>query len=270
MAKMQVHRALTLSSPLPSGGDVKVLQGQINEAYERWNVDKRIARDGDFGPATLRAAREVAYGMGVVGEARAKLKKGRVSKGTQRLIRGRKKTRRERLATRARKPYRRRLRRRYAAAPGQKAIAWARTKIGITESPAGSNWGPEIGKWITYTGYSFPVFWCGCFACYAVVKIGGAKIPNRIRLGYTGYIVADARANTNGLREIPFTNARAGDVVVYTFDHIGVVEKVSGDTLIAIEGNTSSGGSGSQSNGGGVFRRTRSRGDVVLVARPDY
>ena len=80
------------------------------------------------------------------------------------------------------------------------AVAWARKKIGTTESPAGSNWGPEIGEWIKYTGYSGPVYWCGCFVCYAVVNIGGANIPNRIRLGYHLNIVADAKAGVNGLK----------------------------------------------------------------------
>ena len=266
----KVHRGLSLATPTPRGADVKVLQGQLNKRYRHFKVDKQVKQDGDFGPKTLKAAREIAFAMGVVGAARKKLRKGRVSKGTQKLIRGRKKTRLEVLATKRRKGYRRKLRKRYAASAGQKVIRWCEAQIGTTESPAGSNWGPKISDWIKFTGYDFPVYWCGCFACFATVKVGGAKVPNRIRLGYTGYIVSDAKGSTNGLEEVSFDNARAGDIVVYTFDHIGVVERVSGTTLTAIEGNTSSGSSGSQSNGGGVFRRLRNRSDVLCIARPNY
>jgi hypothetical protein len=270
MTKGTVHRGLNLATPAPKGSDVKILQANINKAFRHFKIDRRIAEDGEFGRQTLSAARQVALLKGAVGNNRKYLKKGRVTKSAQKLIRGRKKSRRERLATAARKPYRRKLRKRYSRTGGIKALKWAIEQIGTTESPAGSNWGPKIGEWITFTGYSFPVYWCGCFACYAVVKVGGAKIPTRIRIGYTGYITADANAGVNGLTAVPFSQARAGDIVVYSFDHIGLVERVDGDTLFAIEGNTSSGSSGSQSNGGGVFRRVRSRSDVVTIARPDY
>lgn len=268
--KQEVHRGLSLASPTPEGKDVEVLQGQINEQFDHFEIDKRIEKDGDFGAKTLKAAREIAFAMGVVGPARKKLRKGRVSKGTQRLIRGREKTRREKLATGRRKSYRKKLRKRYDRAGGKKAIDWAKSKVGTTESPAGSNWGPRIGEWIKFTGYTGPVPWCGCFAAFAVVKIGGARIPNRIRLGYTGYIVADARSGRNGLREVSSASARAGDIVVFDFGHIGLIKHVDGSTLYTVEGNTSAGESGSQANGGGVFERVRSLGDVVVIARPDY
>lgn len=153
---------------------------------------------------------------------------------------------------------------------GKAAVAWGMRKVGITESPPESNWGPEIGQWIKYTGYSGPVYWCGCFACYAVVKVGKAAVPNRIRLGYTGYIVQDARANVNGLRAVSFADARPGDILVYDFDHIGVFRSISGSTVYTVEGNTSPGSSGHQSNGGGVWDRIRSTSDVLCVARPEW
>jgi hypothetical protein len=55
-------------------------------------------------------------------------------------------------------------------------------------------------------------------------------------------------------------------------DHVGLV--VSHDktkkTLKTIEGNTSSGVRGSQSNGDGVYVRTRGYDVVYAVARPAY
>jgi hypothetical protein len=269
MTDTKPHRKLILATPAPRGRDITALQESINFNFRHFRIDRRIAEDGELGRQTMNAARQVALLLGVVGEHKRLLRRNRITLQTQQLIRGRKRTRRERLASVARKPLRRKLRKRYDVAGGEKAVAIARKFIGVTEQPEGSNWGPTVGKFITYTGYTFPVYWCGCFVCYCVGN-AGAKIPSKIRLGYTGYITADANANVNGLSAVSFDNARPGDIVVYSFDHIGLVEQVSGDILHAIEGNTSSGTSGSQSNGGGVYRRVRSRSDVVTIARPQY
>lgn len=265
----EVHRSFNLATPAPKGRDVKVLQEQINHHFRRFRIDRRIAEDGEFGRQTMGAARQVALMLGVSGKSRGAVRRNRLNEHTQRLIRGRKATRRERVASLARRPFRAKLRKRYSRSGGAEAVAIARKYIGVTEQPAGSNWGPTVSKFILYTGYTFPVFWCGCFVAWCVGK-AGAKIPTLIRLGYTGYITADANAGTNGLTAVSFDNARAGDIVVYSFDHIGLVERVDGNTLYAIEGNTSAGESGSQSNGGGVFRRVRQRSDVVTIARPNY
>ena len=70
--------------------------------------------------------------------------------------------------------------------------------------------------------------------------------------------------------------AQPGDVILFDWggdgvcDHVGVVEKNFGSYVQTIEGNTSSGSSGSQSNGGGVYRRTRAWSTVKAVVRPNY
>lgn len=70
---------------------------------------------------------------------------------------------------------------------------------------------------------------------------------------------------------------RAGDVLIYEFGtaknpqrHTGICESVSGQYVVAIEGNTSSGNTGSQSNGDGVHRRKRKKSLVLGAYRPDY
>lgn len=153
-----------------------------------------------------------------------------------------------------------------------KAVKWAKNQIGTTESPPYSNWGPEIGEWIKYTGYSGPVYWCGCFVCYAVVKVGGANIPNRVRLGYHLNIVADAKAGANGLHAVSVANAQPGDIVAFDFQHIALVtEPYDGSGYLdTCDGNTSPDSSGSQANGGGVWAKRRAVGDVLVVARPNY
>lgn len=151
------------------------------------------------------------------------------------------------------------------------AVKFARTQIGVTEHPYGSNWGLPVETWIKYTGYGEPVPWCGCFAAYAVVHEGGANIPNRIRLGYHGYIISDALYAQNGLKQVRVEDARPGDIVAYDFAHIGVIVGETKDGLVhTIEGNTSNGVSGSQNNGGGVYERRRPISDVAVIARPAY
>lgn len=155
--------------------------------------------------------------------------------------------------------------------PAEKAVRWAMTRQGTAEHPDGSNWGVPVQNWIRFTGYSSPVPWCGCFVARAIIGEGKANIPTRIRLGYNEYIVSDAEAGRNGLREVPFGAARPGDIVVFTFPHIGLVRgNPSSSSLPTVEGNTSPTSSGSQANGGTVAAKTRPRSDVRLIARPSY
>ena len=88
-------------------------------------------------------------------------------------------------------------------------------------------------------------------------------------------ILARARS-ANSARELSsFSEARAGDVVLYDFnhdggcDHIGIVVYNDGHELTTIEGNTSSGEAGSQHAGNGVYRRTRQYDVVRAILRPN-
>lgn len=71
-------------------------------------------------------------------------------------------------------------------------------------------------------------------------------------------------------------NAKPGDVVLFDWqrdgedDHVGIVEENTGSYLVTIEGNTSSGSSGSQGNGGKVARRTRSYAVTTIIGRPSF
>jgi peptidoglycan hydrolase-like protein with peptidoglycan-binding domain len=67
-----------------------------------------------------------------------------------------------------------------------------------------------------------------------------------------------------------------GDVVFFDWqgdrvaDHVGLVEQVGDGVVTTIEGNTSRDERGSQSNGGGVFRRVRPLRTVRGFGRPAY
>ena len=86
----------------------------------------------------------------------------------------------------------------------------------------------------------------------------------------------DYRASKGG--RVPRSQARPGDVLVFDWNwstlstnHVGILEKVlpSGN-FQTIEGNTSVGSAGSQSNGGRVARRVRRPGQVRYVIRPRW
>ena len=69
---------------------------------------------------------------------------------------------------------------------------------------------------------------------------------------------------------------RPGDIVFFDWDksgdcdHVGIVESAGSSQVTTIEGNTSSGNSGSQSNGDGVYRRYRSYSQIAKAIRPSY
>ncbi len=69
---------------------------------------------------------------------------------------------------------------------------------------------------------------------------------------------------------VKWGNAKRGDIVLFDFngngtsDHIGIVTKATSSYIETIEGNT---GSGSNTNGDGVYRRRRTKGQVNYFVR---
>lgn len=145
----------------------------------------------------------------------------------------------------------------------------ARGELGTTESPAGSNcvkyntwfYGREVRD---TADRKYP--WCMAFVQWCFAQ-AGCRLPH-------------ATASCNDLllwykRNCPervVTAPQTGDIIIYNFGHTGIVEGVGvgKDTgyILAVEGNTSPGETGSQSNGGGVFRRKRSKALVTAYIRP--
>lgn len=149
-------------------------------------------------------------------------------------------------------------------------IRWARSQIGVKESPAGSNRVP-------YWEDVLPEFqgspWCGAFV-WDALRRGGAELgwSNPRRFAYTPAGWADAVKAGIAHHGPP----SVGDVVWYSFDgkpgpeHVGLVSYAGWWPRIvgSIEGNTSE--AGSQSNGGQVLARNRSASLVVGFATPRY
>jgi hypothetical protein len=151
---------------------------------------------------------------------------------------------------------------------------WHESHIGITESPAGSNCdtrsdgirtsqdGCANGTWLRNQP------WCGCWTWSGLHAAG--KVDKGASWLASVASIEDYARNGQG----PFrgwttdgTKADTGDLVVLfgRGQHVGTVrERPTSDTLKTWEGNTSGEGqSGSQSNGGGSYKRSRSRSNEV-------
>ena len=258
-------RPLTLTTPLTTGPDVRMLQRAVNKRRKARGL-ATIAVDGEWGPITDAAVRETAW---VLGLAKNRIS-GPVSPAVQMLIRDPDQRDAEQLA-RAKK------RRKKLAHSAEAVVGAALVHVGESESPAGTNRGPGIisrcqKAMLGYDGY----FWCGAFVGYFLEKAGGVPI-SRKRIVYTPSIVADARAQVNGFSGWhPPEAARPGDLALFDWDshdavkanHVElVVRNLGGGRLECVGGNTSKGGQ--SNNGGGVYRQERKAG-LIGVARPRY
>lgn len=155
-----------------------------------------------------------------------------------------------------------------------KAVRWALGRVGVVEHPPFSNSGPFISDWIRHGGGEPGYAWCQYF-CSAALTVGGGE---QLMSGYTPQVVEWARARQHGLKIVSWSQAEQGDFLFYKFpgvsgdvcDHVGLYLSQSGDSVNAVEGNTSPTSGGSQNNGGGVFRKTRSKSLVAYIVRPTY
>lgn len=157
-----------------------------------------------------------------------------------------------------------------------KALAWAASQIGYTRWDDPEE-GSLYGRWYakkhgTYYGTSGVPF-CAMFASWCLTDDDGASVIPGGDFAYVPYGINAARSA--GQLVAP-SNAAPGDLICFDWDgdgvadHVGLVEANYGSWVQTIEGNTSSGAAGSQSNGGGVWRRTRDWDSVCAVIRPSY
>lgn len=134
----------------------------------------------------------------------------------------------------------------------------AKKHIGYTESPPNSN-KTIFGSWYGMDGES----WCMMFVQFCFYHAGN-KLPYK-----TSSCSDLLRWYKNNQPQNLVTRPQPNDIVIYNFGHTGIVEKDNLDgTITVIEGNTSSNDKGSQSNGGGVYRRKRDKSKVSGYIRP--
>lgn len=134
--------------------------------------------------------------------------------------------------------------------------------------------GTKYGRWyaeLTHSPYfgSNGVPYCAMFVSWCLDRAG---------IKAHGFPTASCVTIDNATKSQQLgnkRNAKAGDIVLFDWDgdgspdHVGFVELNRGSYIQTIEGNTSSGSKGSQSNGGGVYRRTRPWNVVYAIIRFD-
>lgn len=136
--------------------------------------------------------------------------------------------------------------------------------------------GTKYGRWYAaHTGHAWfgasGVAFCAMGVSWVLAQLG--MTPPGGHFAYVPYGIANARAA--GCL-VPVTSAQPGDLVCFDWDedgeadHVGFVEVNHGSYLQTIEFNTSGSWAGSQSNGGGVYRRTRDWDSVCAMIRPAY
>lgn len=246
---------LRLTSPYTKGKYVKAAQTAMKTNKYGKYFSGLI--DGVYGPLTWKGAKRAKYWLGypkkeINGAYGARLHS--YLTGAQPLP----------TTYKARRAYRKKM---AAAATtvaerDKKLLAMMVSQIGYTETPVNIT---KYGAWYGWNG----VAWCAIVVSWAFARVGRAS---HFRYAYVPYVVDDARRDRNGLYVV--ASPRPGDLVCYDFDggvadHIGVFHswKVKGESFYAVEGNTSPDDSGSQANGGGVYKRLRYKSQVEAFVR---
>lgn len=117
------------------------------------------------------------------------------------------------------------------------------------------------------------VYWCMIFVWWCFNQLDKS-------LFYDGGKCASCSQLMNWAKSIGqwvTKNYKPGDILIYKWhksknvaDHTGICTSANSSYVNAIEGNTSSNSTGSQSNGDGVYRRIRALSCVVGAFRPKY
>lgn len=144
-----------------------------------------------------------------------------------------------------------------------RAYKVAQGLVGVMEQ-GGNNTGPTVDKIIRANGGAIGEPWCGDFVAYCYRNAGSKSVQR-------------AWASVRALRGLVGVQATArpqtGDLVRYTFDHVGMFVKDRGDgTILTIEGNTGSSGaqSDSRTGGDGVYLKVRPKSlvaDYLAITR---
>lgn len=130
-----------------------------------------------------------------------------------------------------------------AASPssGDAVVAAAKSQVGATEQPPGSNDGPQIATYRSaVAGAQAGEPWCAYFVSWAAAHAGEPIGPNGQGLGSVSQIAS--WASSTG-RLLPASSTPVpGDLVLFGSDHVGIVESVNADgSLTTVEGNYANG-----------------------------
>ena len=140
--------------------------------------------------------------------------------------------------------------------PAERIVAIASAEVGVRETK--KNGGPQIEAYQRATWLppgAWP--WCAAFVCWVLAR----ALPGQHELPKTAGAWDFERwcrsvGNWARLRKPPMGDIKAGDIVIFTFSHIGIAvgEPDKKGNVETVEGNTN--GEGSR-EGDGVYRKVR-------------
>ncbi|OUL63714.1 CHAP domain-containing protein [Flavobacterium sp. AJR] len=119
----------------------------------------------------------------------------------------------------------------------QKTLEIAIAQIGVEEIPRNSNSGPEVDIYLRSVGLPKGYAWCMAFIYWCAQK---AALQNGVNnpLKKTAGVLEQYRSRLHLVVTIP----KLGDIFIIDFGkglgHAGIVEKVVGNIIHTIEGNT--------------------------------
>lgn len=146
-------------------------------------------------------------------------------------------------------------------------IATAKSQLGYVEGGGPDGHSGNITKYWTELAPSLQGNpWCACFQRWVDIHAGGPDLPVSSPY-YCPSLVTYAKQHGLWLNH---DQGSPGDFVFFSWnkngvaDHVGRVIAKGTGSYETIEGNTSEGTAGSQSNGGGVYQRTRPDDGTIL------
>lgn len=124
-----------------------------------------------------------------------------------------------------------------------RVLSIARSQMGFAEIPHGSNWGKHVKKYLNSVGINFPAAWCMAFV-YWVFEEAAKEAALKNELVKTGGVLHQWN---NVSKKYKSKMPLRGGVFIMDFGkgtgHTGIIEKVDGDYIHTIEGNTNDEGS---------------------------
>lgn len=241
-----------------------------------------VAEDGVIGGKTLEAARKGAWALGL--KNYDAIRTGTIPGDVQDAIlhpasrTADEKARGDRRVSRMRTERKKRAaalaheKKAHGTSSRTRAVNAFLSHVGTVEHPPGSNAGGLITVWEAYWGFG-RVAWCGISFGYHAERFGGCDLQSDV--ASVSAIEHHARNGTGNYGHWQGSPAGAlpGSAVVVGGSgvHVGMlVEALPNGSARTVEGNTSFGPGGSQSNGGCVAARVRSPAEVYGVATMNY
>ncbi len=113
------------------------------------------------------------------------------------------------------------------------------SQLGIEEVPKGSNWGPDVQKYLNSVGINFAASWCAAFVYWCCKQAD----PNTSLFKTGGVLNMWNQCKP----ELKHANPAIGDIFIMDFGHglghTGFIENIIGDELHTIEANSNNNGS---------------------------